>query len=128
VEEVEDQEYVAQIKASYVPVQVTEGLWIIPDWSEPVDLSATNIILTPGVAFGTGELLLHPYLCMHLHPYLFMHLQPYLFMHLHPYLFMHLHTRLHLHLRLYLWDHLQQSLQLIVILHAGSPQLHSYCL
>lgn len=57
VELVVDQEWVSQIKASYVPVQVADGLYIIPDWSQPVDTSATNIILTPGVAFGTGE---HP--------------------------------------------------------------------
>lgn len=35
-------------------LQVADGLYIIPDWSEPVDTAATNIILTPGVAFGTG--------------------------------------------------------------------------
>eukprot|EP00775_Hariotina_reticulata_P008826 gene8826-9005_t len=56
-EQVVDQEWVAQIKASYVPVQVAEGLYIVPEWSEPEDSTAINIILTPGVAFGTGE---HP--------------------------------------------------------------------
>jgi ribosomal protein L11 methylase PrmA len=35
---------------------VAEGLYIVPEWSEPEDPAATNIFLTPGVAFGTGEL------------------------------------------------------------------------
>lgn len=52
-----------QIKASYVPMEVHDperpaaasaSVWIIPEWSEPVDPSAVNIILQPGVAFGTG--------------------------------------------------------------------------
>ncbi|KAG2495791.1 hypothetical protein HYH03_006034 [Edaphochlamys debaryana] len=57
VESVANEAWVEQIKASYVPLQITEDLWIIPEWSKPVDLSATNVILQPGVAFGTGE---HP--------------------------------------------------------------------
>uniref|UniRef100_A0A383VKK8 ETFB lysine methyltransferase n=1 Tax=Tetradesmus obliquus TaxID=3088 RepID=A0A383VKK8_TETOB len=57
LEEVVDQEWVEQIKASYVPVQIAEGLYIVPEWSEPADPAALNIRLTPGVAFGTGE---HP--------------------------------------------------------------------
>ncbi|GIL41984.1 hypothetical protein Vafri_63 [Volvox africanus] len=57
VEAVANEAWVEQIKASYVPLQVCKDLWIIPEWSEPVDLAATNIILQPGVAFGTGE---HP--------------------------------------------------------------------
>ncbi|GLI70449.1 hypothetical protein VaNZ11_015364 [Volvox africanus] len=57
VEAVANEAWVEQIKASYVPLRVCEDLWIIPEWSEPVDLAATNIILQPGVAFGTGE---HP--------------------------------------------------------------------
>ena len=45
-----DQEWVDQIKASYVPLQLDEGLWVVPDWSEPVDRGAINIVLQPGVA------------------------------------------------------------------------------
>ncbi|KAG2426056.1 hypothetical protein HXX76_013246 [Chlamydomonas incerta] len=57
VSPVANESWVEQIKASYVPLQITDDLWIIPEWSEPQDLAATNIILQPGVAFGTGE---HP--------------------------------------------------------------------
>ncbi|XP_073115596.1 uncharacterized protein [Elaeis guineensis] len=39
------------------PTEVTDGLWIVPRWRNPPDLQATNIILDPGMAFGTGE---HP--------------------------------------------------------------------
>lgn len=55
LEQIVDQEWVEQIKASYVPVQVAEKLYIVPEWSEPSDPEALNIRLTPGVAFGTGE-------------------------------------------------------------------------
>ncbi|KAG2434485.1 hypothetical protein HYH02_012314 [Chlamydomonas schloesseri] len=54
---VANESWVEQIKASYVPLQITQDMWIIPEWSEPLDLTATNITLQPGVAFGTGE---HP--------------------------------------------------------------------
>jgi ribosomal protein L11 methyltransferase len=47
-------EWVEQIKASYVPLRIMENLYTIPSWSEPEDLNALNIILEPGVAFGTG--------------------------------------------------------------------------
>ncbi|GIL74321.1 hypothetical protein Vretifemale_4374, partial [Volvox reticuliferus] len=57
VDAVANEAWVEQIKASYVPLQVCDDLWIIPEWSEPVNPAATNIILQPGVAFGTGE---HP--------------------------------------------------------------------
>ncbi|MCD7468082.1 hypothetical protein HAX54_005880 [Datura stramonium] len=39
------------------PVEVSDGLWVVPEWTTPPDLQATNIILNPGLAFGTGE---HP--------------------------------------------------------------------
>ncbi|RDX99591.1 prmA, partial [Mucuna pruriens] len=40
---------------SFRPVQVTEGLWVVPKWCTPPDVQATNIIVNPGLAFGTGE-------------------------------------------------------------------------
>lgn len=46
--------WVQQIKDSYVPLKIDEGLYIVPEWSEAPDPLATNIILQPGVAFGTG--------------------------------------------------------------------------
>lgn len=52
-----DQEWMDSVRASYQPACVEDGLWIVPSWCEPPQPSATNIILEPGLAFGTGE---HP--------------------------------------------------------------------
>ena len=48
---------------SYHPIQCGERLWICPSWREPVDPNAVNLLLDPGLAFGTGT---HPttWLCM----------------------------------------------------------------
>jgi len=56
-EEVVNEQWVEQIKASYVPIKISDSLYIVPEWSSPEDPAAINIILQPGVAFGTGE---HP--------------------------------------------------------------------
>ncbi|ONK65537.1 uncharacterized protein A4U43_C07F38120 [Asparagus officinalis] len=50
-------DWVANVQETFHPIEVTRGLWIIPKWRTPVDLQAINIILDPGLAFGTGE---HP--------------------------------------------------------------------
>ncbi|XP_059661490.1 uncharacterized protein LOC132307683 isoform X2 [Cornus florida] len=50
-------DWIKKTQESFQPVEVTEGLWIVPEWRTPPDLQATNIILNPGLAFGTGE---HP--------------------------------------------------------------------
>jgi ribosomal protein L11 methyltransferase len=39
------------------PMQFGKRLWICPSWSTPPDAQAINIILDPGLAFGTGT---HP--------------------------------------------------------------------
>ncbi|KAL2327609.1 hypothetical protein Fmac_021036 [Flemingia macrophylla] len=43
------------LQESLHPVQVTESLWVVPKWCTPPDVQATNIIVNPGLAFGTGE-------------------------------------------------------------------------
>lgn len=66
-EPVANEAWVEQIKASYIPLKISGDLYIVPEWSEPEDPAAVNVILQPGVAFGTGE---HPTtsLCLrHLH-------------------------------------------------------------
>ncbi|KAI3424280.1 hypothetical protein D9Q98_009835 [Chlorella vulgaris] len=57
VEAVRTQDWEQSIRDSYQPAQVGEGLWIVPIWSQAPDPAATNIILEPGLAFGTGD---HP--------------------------------------------------------------------
>ncbi|KAL2635754.1 hypothetical protein R1flu_007233 [Riccia fluitans] len=57
IELMEDQDWIDQLQGMFQPVEVAEGLWIIPKWSAPPDSMAVNVILDPGLAFGTGE---HP--------------------------------------------------------------------
>ncbi|WOL15168.1 hypothetical protein Cni_G23949 [Canna indica] len=52
-----DCDWVKDVQGTFHPIEVAAGLWIVPKWREPPDLQATNIILDPGMAFGTGE---HP--------------------------------------------------------------------
>lgn len=57
LEEIANEGWVEQIKASYVPLRIADDLYIVPEWCEPEDPAALNIVMQPGVAFGTGE---HP--------------------------------------------------------------------
>ena len=41
----------------YQPLRVAPKLWVVPSWCAPPDPAAVNIILDPGLAFGTGT---HP--------------------------------------------------------------------
>ena len=41
----------------FKPMQFGEKLWIVPSWSEPPEPEAVNLMLDPGLAFGTGT---HP--------------------------------------------------------------------
>jgi ribosomal protein L11 methyltransferase len=36
------------------PLQVGRRLWIVPSWHQPPDPNAVNVVLDPGLAFGTG--------------------------------------------------------------------------
>ena len=49
-----DQDWERVWLQSFKPIQVGDKLWVCPSWCEPVDPSARNIILDPGLAFGTG--------------------------------------------------------------------------
>jgi ribosomal protein L11 methyltransferase len=57
VEVVADTDWVRQTQAQFGPTCIGEALWIVPSWCEPIDASAVNIRLDPGLAFGTGS---HP--------------------------------------------------------------------
>lgn len=39
----------------YEPIQCGERLWIVPEWLTPPDQNAINLMLDPGLAFGTGN-------------------------------------------------------------------------
>lgn len=38
----------------YEPIQCADNLWIVPKWLDAPDPTATNILIDPGLAFGTG--------------------------------------------------------------------------
>ena len=57
VEEVAEQNWVQLTQSQFDPIRVSERLWIVPSWHESPDPAAINLILDPGMAFGTGS---HP--------------------------------------------------------------------
>lgn len=69
--DVPDQDWVRATQAQFAPIRVAERLWIVPSWHAPV-AGAVNLVLDPGLAFGTGS---HPttrlclrWLATELHP------------------------------------------------------------
>lgn len=52
-----DEDWVAKSKDGFAPIRVSRRLWVVPSWSDPPDADALNLILDPGLAFGTGS---HP--------------------------------------------------------------------
>lgn len=54
VARLQDQDWERVWLESFQPLEVGENLWVCPSWCEPVDAQARNIILDPGLAFGTG--------------------------------------------------------------------------
>ncbi len=55
--EVDDQDWVRLTQAQFQPICITPRLWVVPTWERAPDPSAINLVLDPGVAFGTGS---HP--------------------------------------------------------------------
>ena len=58
-----EQDWVKLTQAQFEPIFVSERLWIVPSWHVAPDPEAINIVLDPGLAFGTGS---HPttHLCL----------------------------------------------------------------
>ncbi len=54
---VEDRDWVRLTQSQFTPIRVGARLWIVPGWHAAPDPSAINVVLDPGVAFGTGA---HP--------------------------------------------------------------------
>lgn len=57
IELLEDKDWTREWMINFHPLKFGEKLWICPSWREIPDLKATNVILDPGLAFGTGK---HP--------------------------------------------------------------------
>lgn len=56
-EVLEDQDWERAWMDDFKPMRFGERLWIVPSWHEPPAGDAVNILLDPGLAFGTGT---HP--------------------------------------------------------------------
>ncbi len=41
----------------FVPQRIVPGLWVVPSWLAPPEPDAVNLVIDPGLAFGTGT---HP--------------------------------------------------------------------
>lgn len=58
-----EQDWVRATQSQFEPIKITDQLWIVPTWHQAPDTHAINIVLDPGLAFGTGS---HPttHLCL----------------------------------------------------------------
>jgi len=52
-----DQDWQRNCMDSFKPLKVGQRLWIVPSWHQPPEPNALNLLLDPGLAFGTGS---HP--------------------------------------------------------------------
>tara|TARA_B100000405_G_scaffold284728_1_gene231091 strand:- start:424 stop:1641 length:1218 start_codon:yes stop_codon:yes gene_type:complete len=60
VETIPDNDWVNVVMDSFVPIKVSDGLWIVPEWAKTLpagEEDGMSVVLEPGLAFGTGE---HP--------------------------------------------------------------------
>ncbi|TQV71729.1 50S ribosomal protein L11 methyltransferase [Exilibacterium tricleocarpae] len=59
----EDKDWEREWMQHYHPIRCAGNLWICPSWTAPPDPGAVNLLLDPGLAFGTGT---HPttFLCL----------------------------------------------------------------
>ena len=57
IEAIEDKDWVREWMDNFHPMCFGEKLWICPSWHQPPKPDAINILLDPGLAFGTGT---HP--------------------------------------------------------------------
>lgn len=57
IEAVEDKDWIREWMDNFQPMNFGEKLWICPSWHTPPQADAINIMLDPGLAFGTGT---HP--------------------------------------------------------------------
>jgi ribosomal protein L11 methyltransferase len=57
VEILEDKDWEREWIQHYQPMQFGRRLWVCPSWLAPPDPDAVNLLLDPGLAFGTGT---HP--------------------------------------------------------------------
>ena len=61
--EIAEQDWVRLTQSQFDPICINERLWIVPSWHVAPNAGAINLVLDPGLAFGTGS---HPttFLCL----------------------------------------------------------------
>lgn len=57
IEQLEDKDWEREWMDNFHPMRFGERLWICPSWCDVPDPNAVNVMLDPGLAFGTGT---HP--------------------------------------------------------------------
>ena len=57
IEQIEDQDWERSWMDNFQPMRFGQRLWIVPSWHEAPEPEAVNLLLDPGLAFGTGT---HP--------------------------------------------------------------------
>jgi ribosomal protein L11 methyltransferase len=57
LDQLEDKDWEREWMENFHPMQFGERLWICPSWRDVPDRNAVNVMLDPGLAFGTGT---HP--------------------------------------------------------------------
>lgn len=57
IEHIEDQDWERSWMNNFHPMRFGKRLWIVPSWHEAPEPEAVNLLLDPGLAFGTGT---HP--------------------------------------------------------------------
>ena len=62
-ERIAEQDWVRATQSQFDPIRIRDDLWIVPTWHSAPNPQALNIVLDPGLAFGTGS---HPttHLCL----------------------------------------------------------------
>jgi ribosomal protein L11 methyltransferase len=60
---IQEQDWVRATQSQFDPIRIRDDLWIVPTWHSAPNPDALNIVLDPGLAFGTGS---HPttHLCL----------------------------------------------------------------
>ncbi|HEX6003435.1 MAG TPA: 50S ribosomal protein L11 methyltransferase [Burkholderiales bacterium] len=57
IENVDDRDWVRETQRQFGPIRISPQLWIVPSWHAAPEPGAVNVVLDPGLAFGTGA---HP--------------------------------------------------------------------
>lgn len=57
VEALEDKDWIRAWMDEFKPMRFGQRLWIVPSWHKPPQPDAVNLLIDPGMAFGTGT---HP--------------------------------------------------------------------